>query len=88
MTNEQLLVECKIGLGIPLASTGHDGVLSPKIRAVKSFMTGAGVSVLAMDNDLAVGVIVMGVTDLWSLQGGEIKFSPVFYTLLGQLAMY
>ncbi|GAB6170934.1 hypothetical protein JCM15765_04120 [Paradesulfitobacterium aromaticivorans] len=87
MTDADLLVECKKGLNIPLASTGLDGVLTQKLLAVKSFMSSSGVSSEAMANDLAVGAIVMGVTDLWNLEGGEIKFSPVFYTLLSQLAI-
>lgn len=87
MTDAELLIECKKGLNIPLASTGFDGVLTQKLLAVKSFMGSSGVSSEAMSSDLAVGAIVMGVTDLWNLEGGGIKFSPVFYTLLSQLAI-
>jgi len=87
MTDAELLIECKKGLNIPVTGTGFDGVLTQKLLAVKSFMKGAGVSDEMMDDDLAVGVIVIGVTDLWSLQGGEVKFSPAFYTLLSQLAI-
>lgn len=87
MTEDELVIQCKIGLNIQIESTDFDDVLAQKLLAVTSYMKGAGVSVEMMDDDLATGVIVMGVTDLWNVGGGEIKFSPVFNTLLGQLAM-
>jgi hypothetical protein len=87
MTDDQLLTECKKGLNISLTSTAFDGVLKQKLLAVKSFMQDAGVSDTKMEGDLAVGIIVMGVADLWNVQGGEARFSPVFHTLLGQLAI-
>jgi hypothetical protein len=87
MTDAELLIECKKGLNIQVESTAFDNVLTQKLLAVKSFMRNAGVTDEAMVDDLAVGVIVMGVTDLWSIQGGETKFSPAFYTLVSQLAI-
>jgi len=87
MTDAELLIECKEGLNIQVASTAFDPVLTQKLLAVKSFLRNAGLTDETMADDLAVGVIVMGVTDLWSLQGGEVKFSPAFYTLVSQLAM-
>jgi hypothetical protein len=82
-----LLVECKKGLNISLDNTAVDGLLNQKITAVKTFMQSAGVKAETLDSDAAVGAIVVGVTDLWELKSGEIKFSPVFYTLTTQLAM-
>ena len=87
MTDAELLTECKTGLGIQVDSTAFDSVLTQKLLAVKSSMRNAGVTDEAMDDDLAVGVIVMGVTDLWKIEGGEIKFSPAFYILTSQLAI-
>lgn len=87
MTNEDLLKECKVGLNIPIGSTAFDGILNQKMLAVKGYMQGAGVSEETFESDLAVGVVVMGVGDLWNVQGGETKFSPVFHTLLTQLAV-
>lgn len=86
MTDEELLSQCKIGLNIPVESTDFDATLKQKLFAVKTFMTGAGVASENLTNDLGVGVIVMGVSDIWDLKSGEAKFSPVFYTLLNQLA--
>jgi len=48
-------------------------------------MKGAGVPVEKLSDDLAVGVIVMGVADIWEQSGGEVRFSPVFNTMLTQL---
>ena len=82
-----ILNECKKGLNIPVESIDFDPVLNQKIKAVQMFMRNAGVSESNLENDLAIGVIVMGVSDLWELKSGEVKFSPVFYTLVSQLAM-
>lgn len=85
MTDSELLIECKKGIGAPITGTNLDGPLTQKLITAKAFMKGAGVTEEIMNEDLAVGTIVMGVTDLWNLKSGEIKFSPLFYTLLGQL---
>jgi hypothetical protein len=87
MDNEQLLVECKKGLNIPIESNAFDGTLMQKIKAVTMFMTNAGVSSENLGNDLAIGAIVLGVSDLWELKTGEVKFSPVFYIIVNQLAL-
>jgi hypothetical protein len=86
MTTEELLIKCKEGLTIPKESTAFDAILKQKLLAVQSFMTNAGVSLESMNTDLATGVLVMGVSDLWELKSGEVKFSPVFFTLVSQLA--
>lgn len=87
MTNYELLAECKKGLGIPVASANFDGLLTQKIVAVKGYMVGSGVSETMLNSDLAVGTIVMGVTDIWNIQGGNIRFSSLFYDFLTHLAM-
>ncbi len=87
MTDAELLAECKKGLNIQVESSAFDGVLNQKLLAVKSYMKRAGVSDEMMVDDLSVGIIVLGVADLWNVGGGEIKFSPVFSILLSQLAI-
>jgi hypothetical protein len=82
-----LLKECKIGLGISIESNAFDSLLMQKIKAFQMFMRNAGVAEANMNNDLAVGVIVMGVADLWNSSGGEVKFSPALQTLITQLAV-
>lgn len=86
MTDAEILIECKKGLGISVTSTAHDGPLSQKILTVKSYMKGAGVSETIFNDDLAIGTIVMGVTDIWNIDSGNIKFSPLFHTFLTQLS--
>jgi hypothetical protein len=85
MTVDELVTECKVGLGISSDNTAFDKLLTQKIKAVISFMKNAGVSDTKMQDDLAVGVIVMAVGDLWENQSGEVKFSPALQTLLSQL---
>lgn len=87
MTDAELLIECKKGLGMPITGTNFDGALTQKLMIVKSFMNGAGVTTDMMADGQAVGIIVVGVTDLWNLKSGDIKFSAVFYTMLAQLAI-
>ncbi|WP_416149500.1 hypothetical protein ACM26V_00425 [Salipaludibacillus sp. HK11] len=91
MSSEQeiikLIEECKKGLNIPIETTALDGVLRQKLMAVKGYMVGAGVSEEKLDSDLAIGIIAMGVADLWELKSGEVKFSPAFKIMLSQLAM-
>jgi hypothetical protein len=81
-----LLTECKRGLNLPETSTVFDGVLTQKILAVKGFLSGAGVSDEQLATDLGIGLIVMGVADLWNVTGGETRFSPAFYSIATQLA--
>lgn len=86
MTDAELLIECKNGLGMQLDSDAFDSPLTQKLIAVKSFMRRAGVSDETLASQDAVGTIVLGVTDLWNVNSGEVKFSPVFYTFVNQLA--
>lgn len=87
MTEAELLVEVKNGLSIPISSTAHDAVLLQKIRAIQGFILGAGVTQEKLDTDLGTGLIVLGVSDIWNIQGGAAQLSPVFNTLLTQLAI-
>ncbi len=86
MPTIDMLAECKKGLNIELSNQDLDGVLTQKITAVKSFLKNGGVTEAVLDTEDAIGVVVVGVTDLWNLETGEIKFSPVFYMLATQLA--
>ena len=85
MTDAELLIECKDGLGIQPGSTEFDRLLASKLLVTKSSMKHAGVSDEMLEDDLSVGTIVMGVADLWNNKSGEVKFSPLFYTFLSQL---
>jgi hypothetical protein len=87
VTDAELLIQCKQGLNIPVASTHFDGTINQKLLAIKSYMRGAGVSEAMLEDPLAISAIVMGVTDIWNLTGGDIKMSPAFNTLVGQLAL-
>lgn len=64
-----------------------DGAIKQKILVVRAYLLGAGVKAESLNSDLGIGVLVIGVTDLWNLNAGGIKFSPVFRTLATQLAL-
>lgn len=85
MTNAELLIECKTGLGIQEDSTAFDNVLNQKIIAVKSFMRRAGVSDETLASEDVIGVLVMGVGDIWNQEAGAVKFSPAFISMTAQL---
>lgn len=85
MTTEQLLTAVKAGLSIN--GTYNDIVLTQKLLAVTNYMTNAGVDSTNLYSDLGIACICVGVTDLWNLTGGEIKFSPAFGMLVEQLAV-
>jgi hypothetical protein len=85
-TPDSLLAACKAGLNIQATESAFDAVLSQKITLVQGFMSGAGVAADVLNSDAATPVIVLGVGDTWNLEGGELKFSPVFLILVGQLA--
>lgn len=81
-----LVAECKKALNIPVLSTAFDSAIAQKAAIIKGYMQNAGVSDTVIDSDMAVGVIAMGVVDIWSLDSGVVKFSNAFHTLLAQLA--
>lgn len=83
--DDKTLKEIKYGLGMTGNSTGADETLKQKIATVESYLIGSGISNTMMNDPLAIGCIVVGVTDIWNLKSGEIHFSPVFQMLLEQL---
>lgn len=92
---EQLLTKVKEGLTIPSGNTFFDNTLKQKILGVKSYMLGAGLSEKQFgdnadesnDGDsLAITALVLGVSDIWNLSSGDVKFSAVFNAMVTQLA--
>lgn len=84
MTELELINECKIGLGYQ-EDTDINKPIKQKITAVKSFMRRAGVSEETLSSEDAIGVIVMGVGDIWNQEAGAVKFSPAFISMIAQL---
>jgi len=76
---------CKVGLGIQTGTTAFDDVIDQKVLLVQGYMLGAGVSAATMEGSQAVGVLVLGVGDLWELKPGEVKLSGAFNMALTQL---
>lgn len=83
-----LLAECKTALGIQDTETAFNSVINQKIKTVQAFLRGAGVSTDALTSEDAVGVIVLGVGDIWSQEAGAVKFSPAFISMASQLTYY
>jgi recombinational DNA repair protein RecR len=83
-TTSELVTACKIGLQLDTTATFLDGLIEQKILAVKGFLSNAGVSDTQLDSDTGIGAIVLGVSDLWVLDG-KAEFSNLFHMLVSQL---
>ena len=70
--------------GVPPESTYYDGDIKFCINEVLSFLEDAGIPESAITERTA-GVVVVGVNDLFDLNGGTTKFSPYFYQRVTQL---
>lgn len=84
MTDEELLVEVKSGLGI--TGTYQDATLKGYIADAKQFLIDAGVDENIVNSSESVGVIKRGVSDLWNYGSGGTTFSQYFYQRAIQLA--
>lgn len=73
-----LLKEIKKGLGLS-EDTGTDETIKQKIEVIKAY---ADFNDNDLNNPLAIGCIVVGVTDIWETDAGKIKFSEGFHMLL------
>lgn len=76
-----MLEDVKAALGI----TGDflNDTLNVYISEVTAFLTSAGVS----EENITVGIVARGVSDLWNFGSGEGKLSEYFYQRAKQLAM-
>lgn len=83
MTDTELLEKVKTRLSI--TGVYHDDLLKGYISDVKEYLIDAGVSSDVVNNEVSVGVITRGVSDLWNYGSGEGKFSVVFYQRAIQL---
>ncbi len=82
-TDTELLEKVKAGLSV--GGTYNDTQLSIKTLAVKQYLIGAGITATRLETELGIALITLGVTDIWNLNSGEIKFSSAFELILRQL---
>lgn len=80
MTEAERLGKVKNALGIQ--GSYLDDTLTEYIEEVVSFLKEAGVA----EENLTVGIIARGVSDLWNYGSGEGKISPYFMQRATQLA--
>ena len=75
------LADVKNALGI----TGEylDNTIKPYFNEVVSVLTNAGVK----ENNITVGVIARGVSDLWNYGSGSGELSPYFFQRAAQLKL-
>lgn len=85
MTDAQILTTVKQMLFGTDAGTFRDDLLTAYINEVKDFMRNAGVKESVISSDSAVGLIAIGVSDLWNYQAGGVKLSEYFTQRVIQL---
>ena len=85
MTDAQILTTVKQMLFGTDAGTFRDDLLTAYINEVKDFMRNAGVKESVISSDSAVGIIAIGVSDLWNYQAGGVKLSEYFTQRVIQL---
>lgn len=83
MTNDELLIKVKQGLGI--SGNYQDETLLIFIDEVKEYMLSAGISKTTIESVKAVGAILRGVSDLWDYGSGSVGLSPYFKERVIQL---
>lgn len=85
MTDAQILTTVKQMLFGTNAGTFRDDLLTAYINEVKDFMKNAGVAESVIMSDSTVGIIAIGVSDLWNYQAGGVKLSEYFTQRVIQL---
>ena len=82
---EEMLEKVKTALGI----TGEyqDATLQIYLDEVVAYLKDAGVSEDILASDVATGIIVRGVADLWNYGSGGTTLSPYFMQRAIQLAV-
>lgn len=85
MTDAQILTTVKQMLFGTDAGTFRDDLLTAYINEVKDFMRNAGVAESVISSDSTVGIIAIGVSDLWNYQAGGVKLSEYFTQRVIQL---
>lgn len=87
MTDAEILTSVKQMLFGTATGAFRDDMLSAYIAEVKNFMLLAGVPENVITANTSVGVIALGVNDLWNYQSGGVKLSDYFKQRVTQLAI-
>lgn len=85
MSDTEILTVVKQMLFGTANGTFRDELLTPYINEVKNFMLETGVKKDVIESEKSVGIIAIGVSDLWNYQAGGVKWSPYFTQRVIQL---
>lgn len=80
MTGAEMLTSVKNALGIQ--GDYQDDTLTEYINEVVGFLTDSGIN----QNNITVGIVARGVSDLWSYGSGDGKLSEYFMQRAAQLS--
>ena len=87
MTDNEILTTVKTMLFGTATGTFRDNLILAYIAEIKDFMLNAGVPSDVITAQTSVGVIALGVNDLWNYQAGGVKLSDYFKQRVTQLAI-
>lgn len=86
MTDNEILNVVKTMLFGTAAASFRDELLRMYINEIKDFMKNAGVANDIITSERSVGVIALGVNDLWNYQAGGVRLSEYFTQRVIQLS--
>lgn len=87
MTDADILAKVKLMLFGTTTGTFRDDLLTAYINEVKDFMLNAGVPADVISAAASVGVIAIGVNDLWNYSAGGVRLSEYFKQRVTQLSI-
>lgn len=83
MTDDELLVKVKAGMGI--SGSALDAKLLMHVKAAKGLMANYDVATEEIESDLGIQCLTAGVQDLLNPVPGGMNFSPATLMILQQL---
>ena len=73
----------KIKRAIGVTGNALDETITPYIESIEKYLMSTGVKAQNME----VGLVARGVTDVWNYGNGDGELSPYFYQRAGQLCL-
>ena len=81
-----MINKIKLSLGILSDDEELDSSINLKIQSIQGYLKNAGASDKAINSELGISCIAIGVNDLMNQQAGATKLSPAFKMLANQIA--
>lgn len=73
----------KVKRAVGITGNALDDTITPYIESVEKYLISSGVS----PQNMEVGIIARGLTDIWNYGNGDGELSPYFYQRVGQMCL-